>query len=76
MLQATSRVVAMAFALGKAHNFAAFKASPLPLARTMRVQADIGYLGVFHLPHRPYTSHTKRPGLGFNLLAVLYNAHL
>ena len=51
-------ILASAFAFGKTHDFALFKASRLPLCRTTQVKGDSGYLGLkrWHchsdLPHK------------------------
>lgn len=71
MDKATGMILASAFALGRTHDFALFKASRLPLCRTIQVKADSGYLGLSHfhehsdLPHKkskrhPLTSEQKQ----------------
>jgi hypothetical protein len=45
------KILCTAFSEGKTHDFALFKNSKLPLARSIQLWADLGYLGIkkFHV---------------------------
>ena len=65
MDKSTRYILATAFAQGKTHDFALFKASRLPLCRSTQVKADSGYLGLarwhpkdkVQLPHKKSKHH-------------------
>jgi len=55
----TRRIVCVAVATGKTHDFALFKNSRLPLAKSLELLADTGYQGVNKLHPNSHTPHKK-----------------
>lgn len=67
----SKKILCTHFSAGKTHDFALFKKSKLPLARSIRLRVDSGYLGItrFHanslLPkkkskHHPLSAQDKQ----------------
>lgn len=59
--KSSRKILCTAFSVGKTHDFALFKESRLPLARSIRLWADLGYLGItrFHAKNTLPKKKTK-----------------
>lgn len=65
MDKSNRKILCTAFSTGKTHDFALFKKSRLPLAPSIRLWADLGYLGItrFHAKSTLPKKKSKRQSL-------------